>query len=429
MNEHLEDEYYPRIADDILQQKLEEAGAVYIKGTKWCGKSTTAKQKAKSMVLMQDQETKEQNILLAQNSPTLFLSGDTPRLIDEWQVVPFIWDHIRFLVDERKKRGQFILTGSATPVDDGAYTHSGIGRIIPMFMRPMTLFESRDGNGEVSLDVLFHHPEEFRSTTCNLKLEDYAYLTCRGGWPEAVKDEHDRALVHARNFYTGLIEDDIDKFLKTKRNKQRVNNVLRSYSRGLASEMSIPKMKEDIAQNEGRSIDEDTVFSYIDVLKRLFIIEELPAWNTNLRSATKIRTSDTHHFVDPSIAAAALEIWPNDLLADLRTFGFFFESLAIRDLRVYSEKLHGSVYHYRDSRGLEADAIIHLWTGEWAAVEVKLSSAESIEEGAKHLLKLKDDIDTAKAKAPSFLMIVTTTPYAYRREDGVYVVPLGCLKD
>jgi uncharacterized protein len=429
MNEQLEDEYYPRIADDILQQKLEEAGAVYIKGTKWCGKSTTAKQKAKSAVLMQDQETKEQNILLAQNSPTLFLSGETPRLIDEWQVVPFIWDHIRFLVDERKKRGQFILTGSATPVDDEAYTHSGIGRIIPMFMRPMTLFESRDGNGEVSLDVLFHHPEEFRSTTCNLKLEDYAYLTCRGGWPEAVKDEHDRALVHARNFYTGLIEDDIDKFLKTKRNKQRVNNVLRSYSRGLASEMSIPKMKEDIAQNEGRSIDEDTVFSYIDVLKRLFIIEELPAWNTNLRSATKIRTSDTHHFVDPSIAAAALEIWPNDLLADLRTFGFFFESLAIRDLRVYSEKLHGSVYHYRDSRGLEADAIIHLWTGEWAAVEVKLSSAESIEEGAKHLLKLRDDIDTAKAKAPSFLMIVTTTPYAYRREDGVYVVPLGCLKD
>ncbi len=429
MNEQLEDEYYPRIADDILQQKLEEAGAVYIKGTKWCGKSTTAKQKAKSAVLMQDQETREQNILLAQNSPTLFLSGDTPRLIDEWQVVPFIWDHIRFLVDERKKRGQFILTGSATPVDDGAYTHSGIGRIIPMFMRPMTLFESRDGNGEVSLDVLFHHPEEFRSTTCTLKLEDYAYLTCRGGWPEAVKDEHDRALVHARNFYTGLIEDDIDKFLKTKRNKQRVNNVLRSYSRGLASEMSIPKIKEDIAQNEGRSIDEDTVFSYIDVLKRLFIIEELPAWNTNLRSATKIRTSDTHHFVDPSIAAAALEIWPNDLLADLRTFGFFFESLAIRDLRVYSEKLHGSVYHYRDSRGLEADAIIHLWTGEWAAVEVKLSSAESIEEGAKHLLKLKDDIDTAKAKAPSFLMIVTTTPYAYRREDGVYVVPLGCLKD
>ncbi len=429
MNGKIAGEYYPRIADDILEQKLQMAGAVYIKGPKWCGKSTTARRKARSEVLMQDQETKEQNILLAENSPTLFLSGKTPKLIDEWQVIPFIWDQIRFLVDERKKRGQFILTGSATPVDDNKYMHSGIGRILPFVMRPMSLYESRNGNGGVSLDLLFHRPDEFESATCSLTLEDYAYLTCRGGWPEALFDNHDTALLQARNFYDGLVEDDVNKVLKTRKNKERIKNVMRSYARSTASAMSISRMKNDISLNEGRSIDEDTLVSYLDALKKLFIVEELPAWNTNLRSATKIRTSDTHHFVDPSIACAALDIWPNDLIGDLKTFGFFFESLCVRDLRVYSEKLHGSVYHYRDSRGLEADAIIHLRTGEWAAVEMKLSSSESIEEGAKHLLKLKDDIDTAKVKAPSFLMILTTTPYAYRRKDGVYVVPLGCLKD
>jgi uncharacterized protein len=429
MENKIIDGYYPRIADDILDERLKEAGAVFIKGPKWCGKSTTALKKAGSSVFMQDQSTREQNILRAKNDPNNFLAGETPRLIDEWQDIPFIWDQVRFLVDQRKKRGQFILTGSATPVDENAYSHSGIGRIIPMIMRPMTLFESMEGTGDVSLDVLFHHPEEFQSATCDLKLEDYAYLTCRGGWPEVLQDEKERALIHARNFYNGLVEEDINKVTKNKKNPKRARNILRSYSRGIAGEMSLKKMKDDISENESEKIDEDTISVYLNALRKLYVIEELPAWNTNLRSKTAIRTSDTHHFVDPSIACAALDIWPNDLLNDLNTFGLLFESLCIRDLRVYSEKLRGNVFHYRDKKEREADAIIHLWTGEWAAVEIKLSSSDSIEEGAKHLLSLKDDIDTTKEKSPSFLMVVTTTPFAYRREDGVYVVPLGCLRD
>lgn len=293
----------------------------------------------------------------------------------------------------------------------------------------MSLFESGDSYGYISLDMLFHHPEEFKPAEVNTKLLDYAYFTCRGGWPESIKDDTERALEQARYFYEGLIEADINKMYKRKINSKRVNNILKSYARGIASEMSIAKIKENIQQNETMEIDQDTINSYLNALRDIYIIEDLPAWNTNLRSKTAIRTSDVRHFVDPSIGCAALNINPGDFLYDLRTFGFFFESLCIRDLRVYTDKLKGKVYHYRDSRGLEADAIIHLNTGEWAAAEVKLSSSDSIDDGAKHLLKLKNDIDTTKAKAPSFLMVITTSQYAYRRDDGVYVVPLGALRD
>lgn len=427
MNKKL-DSYIPRIMDSILEDRLQGAGAVYIKGPKWCGKSTTALKHAKSSVLLQNVEDRERNILLAKNSPSLFLQGETPRLIDEWQDIPFIWDQVRYEVDKRGKRGQFILTGSATPVDQDAFHHSGIGRIVPVIMRPMSLFESGDSYGYVSLDMLFHHPEEFKPAEVNTKLLDYAYFTCRGGWPESIKDDTERALEQARYFYEGLIEADINKMYKRKINSKRVNNILKSYARGIASEMSIAKIKEDIQQNETMEIDQDTINSYLNALRDIYIIEDLPAWITNLRSKTAIRTSDVRHFVDPSIGCAALNINPGDFIYDLRTFGFFFESLCIRDLRVYTDKLKGKVYHYRDSRGLEADAIIHLNTGEWAAAEVKLSSSDSIDEGAKHLLKLKNDIDTTKAKAPSFLMVITTSQYAYRRDDGVYVVPLAALR-
>lgn len=274
-----------------------------------------------------------------------------------------------------------------------------------------------------------NYAEQFESSSCDLTIEDYAYLVCRGGWPVCVGDNKKTALEHAYNFYEGLVEADINKFSKIDKNPQRVRNVIRSYSRGIAGEMSIEKIREDIMANDRSEISVNTISSYLDILKRLFIIEELPSWNINLRSKTRIRTSNVHHFVDPSIACAALEAGPEDMMNDLRNFGFLFESMCIRDLRVYAQKYNGKVFHYRDSRGLETDAIIHLRGGEWAAVEVKLASSDSIEEGADHLLKLRNDIDTSKSKLPSFLLVLTATSYAYRRTDGVYVVPIGCLRD
>ncbi len=421
--------YYKRIADTILQDRLRTAGAVLIKGIKWSGKSTTAEQVAKSVVYMQNNKTKEQNIALAKSAPDIFLEGETPRLIDEWQIIPFIWDQIRFEVDHRKKKGQFILTGSSTPVEENAYDHSGIGRIVPMTMRTMSLFESGDGNGRISLGALFENPDNFTATSCPLGLRDYAYLLCRGGWPEALGLERDDALEQVYNFYRGLVEEDINKMFKRRKNPERIRRLMRSYARAVSTETSTARIRADISSNDEDTFDEDTVTSYINAFTKLFVIEELPAWNTNLRSRTAIRETNTRHFTDPSIGVAALGIGPEDLIRDLETFGLFFESMCVRDLRVYSESLKGEVFHYRDARGREADAIIHLRNGKWAAVEVKLSSSESIDEGAKHLLDIASDIDTDKEKAPAFLMVLTATPYAYRREDGVFVVPLGCLRN
>lgn len=419
--------YYDRIADDILDFKLKTAGAVLIKGTKWCGKSTTAEQKANSFVYMQNNNQKNQNIALAKNAPELFLEGKTPKLIDEWQTIPFIWDQIRFEVDHRDEFGQFILTGSAMPVDNTEYEHSGIGRIASMIMRPMSLYESKDGNGAVSLNDLFK--KEFKASKCDLTLNDYAYLLCRGGWPQSLDKEKEIALEQVYNFYDGLVNDDINRVFKKIKNPERIKRLLKSYSRGISSEMSIVEMKKDIKVNEEDSFDEDTITSYLDALMKLYIVEELPAWNPNMRSKTAIRTSNTRHFVDPSIACAALGIGPNDLIQDLNTFGLFFESMCVRDLRVFVDKLKGQVYHFRNKKGLEADAIVHLRNGDWGAIEVKLRSEDSINEGAEHLLQIANDIDTTKMKAPSFLMVLTATNFAYQREDGVYVVPIGCLKD
>ncbi len=428
MNEEKE-VYYKRIADSILQDRLRTAGAVLIKGIKWSGKSTTAEQVAGSVVYMQNNKTKEQNIALAKSAPDIFLEGETPRLIDEWQIIPFIWDQIRFEVDHRKKKGQFILTGSSTPVEENSYEHSGIGRIVGMTMRPMSLYESGDGNGKVSLSALFENPDGFVPSSCILTLRDYAYLLCRGGWPAALGLEREDALEQVYNFYRGLVEEDINRMFKRKKNPERIRRLLRSYARAVSTQTSNANIRRDISSNDEDSFDEDTVAAYINAFTKLFVIEELPAWNTNLRSRTAIRESNTRHFTDPSIGVAALAIGPEDLIHDLNTFGLFFESMCVRDLRIYSESLKGEVFHYRDARGREADAIIHLRNGKWAAVEVRLSSQESIDEGAKHLLDIASDIDTDKEKAPAFLMILTATPYAYRREDGVFVVPLGCLKN
>lgn len=422
-------EYYPRIADDILEFKLRSSGAVLIRGPKWCGKSTTAEQQAQSAVYLQDRQTSAQNIQLAKNAPSLFLEGETPRLIDEWQVVPFIWDQVRFEVDHRNENGQFILTGSATPLDDdeAPYEHSGIGRIAPMAMRTMSLFESKDGNGTVSLEALFEG--DFAPAESSLTLQDYAYLTCRGGWPRALDLGREEALEQAHVFYEGLVNEDINRVSRRQKNPDRIRRFMRAFARAVSTETSIAKMKADMDANEGESLDDATFATYMLSLERLFVIEDLKAWNPNLRSKTAIRTADTHHFTDPSIACAALGIGPNDLLGDLETFGLLFESMCVRDLRIFAERLKGSVYHYRDKKRREADAVVHLRDGRWAAVEVKLASQESIEEGAQHLRTLADDIDTDRMKAPSFLMVLAATEYAYRREDGVYVVPLGCLRD
>lgn len=350
-------------------------------------------------------------------------------MIDEWQIIPFIWDQIRFEVDHRGRKGQFILTGSSTPVSDSAYEHSRIGRIVPIRMRPMALYESKDSNGTISLETLFNHPETFTPSKCSLGLTDYAYLLSRGGWPDSLGLEREQALEQVYNFYDGLVHDDINRVFKKVKNPGRIKRLLRSYSRAVSTETSIRKIKEDLTCSEEETFDEDTISSYINALSKLYVIEELPAWNTNLRSKTAIRSSNTRHFVDPSIAVAATGTGPEDLIRDLKTFGLWFESMCVRDLRVYSGKLKVEVYHYRDALGRECDAIVHLRNGKWAAVEVKLGSQEALDEGAGHLLSLRDDIETEKTNAPSFMMILTATPYAYRRPDGVYVVPLGCLRD
>ena len=418
--------YYNRIADELLSDKLEYCGAVEIRGPKWCGKSTTAEQHAGSIVYMQDQKTKKRNILLAQNAPDVFLEGATPRLIDEWQEVAFIWDQIRFEVDHRQKMGQFILTGSATPLEDDEYSHSGIGRIVPMHMRPMTLFESQNSTGEISLRSLFKKNKKIHSVT-DVSLEDYAYLLCRGGWPQVMQLTKKNALHLAYNFYDGLVNEDINKVFKNRKNPERIKRVLRAYARAESTETSIEALTADIKANEGGAFDKRTTDSYINALKKLYVIEEMPAWNPNLRSKTAIRSSNTRHFVDPSIACAALGIGPKDLMNDMETFGLLFESMCVRDLRVYTDLLDGEVYHYRDNDGLEADAVIHLRDGSWAAIEIKLRSEESIDEGAKNLLSLSKKIDKDKMKAPSFLMVLTATDVAYQREDGVFVVPLASL--
>ena len=421
--------YRPRVADRILQFKLRSAGAVEIKGPKWCGKTTTAEQVAASSAHLLGSRESAQLEELAKNAPDLFLAGDVPRLVDEWQTVPFIWDDIRSEVDRRGEVGQFVLTGSATPIDGDAdpRRHSGIGRIAPMTMRTMTLSEFGDGPGGVSVAGLFEGAD-LQSARCDLSLEDYAFLTCRGGWPSALDMNRETALEQARIFFEGLVADDIGRVCKNTRNPERVKRVLRALARATSSETSIASLRKDMLANDSQTLSEETVASYVNTLERLYVVENLEGWNPNLRSKTAVRTSVTRHFTDPSIACAALGIGPGDLIGDLRTFGLFFESLAVRDLRTYAEALGGGVSHYRDASGLEADAVLHAPDGSWAAIEVKLGSTEGIEVGAASLRKLAGRVDEREERPASFLMVVTASQYAYRREDGVLVVPLGCLE-
>lgn len=417
--------YMPRIADDILAFKLRSKGAVRIKKSKWCGKTTTAKRMAKTQVMMLDEDTREQNILLAKTSPSTFLQGETPFLIDEWQTIPFIWNQIRTEVDRRGEFGQFLLTGSIMPGEEELkHQHSGTGRITDMVMRPMTLFESEESNGSVSLEKLFDG-SGVPASRCNNDLKDYAFYTARGGWSLAMGQERDVALQQAIDYFNGIAESYLSNSDSVKRNPERVRLLLRSYARNCTTQANNSVIKADMKLNDTGTLDEDTIRSYINALKRLFVIEESESWNPNLRSKTAIRTSNTRYFTDPSIACAALGIDPEGLIRDIKTFGFLFENLCIRDLRVYSDRIGGTVRHFRNARGLEADAVITLRDGRWGAAEVKLGSSDLIDAAAKNLLALDQDADVEKRA--SFLMVLTATNAAYRREDGVWVIPLGCL--
>lgn len=422
-------EYNYRIVDSLLQDKLEAKGAVLIEGPKWCGKTTTATQKAASILRMDNPTEKDQNLTLAKLNPLRLLKGAVPRLIDEWQIAPTLWDSIRYEVDQREEMGQFILTGSAVPADTKEINHSGTGRFSWLMMRPMSLYESKESTGEISLKELFDENTNIDGENPN-DIEKLAFLICRGGWPGAIDLKEKPALQQAFDYLDGVAKSDINRADGIEKNEERVRRIMRSFARNQGSQTPTTAIANDILANDSSSVNEDTVQTYIKALKKIFVIEDMPAWNPNLRSKSAIRTSDTRYYVDPSIASASLGLGPDDLLNDLNTFGLLFETLCVRDLRIFAESINGSVYHYRDNTGLECDAVVHLRNGKYGLIEIKLGGDSLIEEGAKSLKKLKDCIDTTKMNKPSFLMVLTGIgKYAYKREDGVLVVPIGVLKN
>lgn len=422
--------YKLRLADDILLRKLKGKGAVLIEGPKWCGKTTTAEQVAKSILYMSKPEDIKLNLMVADIDPSKLLEGDVPRLIDEWQIAPKLWDAVRFEVDHRKSQGQFILTGSAVPPKNDEIFHSGTGRFARLKMRPMSLFESGESSGEISLKNLFNQPRGILAENKFDDIERLAFVICRGGWPRAIEMEDDIALDQAFDYYDAIVNIDISRVDDVKRDVERTKRLMKSYARNQGCQTAYTVLRDDILANDAEQLTEDTVYSYTNALRKIFVIEDMPAWNPNLRSKTAIRTSDTRYFIDSSIATASLGLGPNDLVKDLNTMGLFFETMCIRDLRVYAESLDGQVYHYRDKSGLECDAVVHLRNGSFGLIEIKLGGDYLIEEGASNLKKLSAKIDTSKMKEPAFLMVLTGLgKFAYCRKDGVYVVPIGCLKN
>ncbi len=421
--------YKKRIVDTMLERKLAGKGAVLIEGPKWCGKTTTAEQMAGSVLYMSNPAYTEQYLMLADMDPQALLEGQTPRLIDEWQLAPKLWDAIRFEVDHRGQTGQFLLTGSAVPPSMDGIRHTGTGRFTCLRMRPMSLYESGESTGTVSLGELFQAPQQIAARN-ELTLEDITYLICRGGWPQASLLEGNIALDQAFDYYDAVVESDISRVDGIRRNPERVQRLMRSYARHQGGQATNESIRQDMLANDSQGLDVETVATYISALHKIFVVEDVAAWNPNLRSRTVTRSADTRYFVDPSIATAALGLGPLDLMADLNTCGLFFETLCMRDLRVYAESLDGSVYHYRDKNGLECDAVVHLRNGSYGLIEIKLGGDAALDAGARTLQKLRDKIDTTKMKEPAFLMVlVAAGPYAYRRPDGVYVVPIGCLKN
>ena len=421
-------EYYQRVSDKVLQDHLESKGAVLIEGAKWCGKTTSAKHIAKSFIEMDRPDMTDQYQQMARINPANLLEGEVPHLIDEWQIATNIWNAVRYEVDQRGEFGQFILTGSSVPANLDESVHTGTGRIVRMKMRPMSLFESMDSSGQVSLRDLFNGNEI--SAADKHSIEDIAFLICRGGWPAALNRTEKVALRQAFDYFDAVVNDDISRVDGVKRDSERTKRVMRSYASNVSTQVSLETIRSDVINNDIETFDKESLYGYLNALKRIFVIEDSPAWNPNLRSKTAIRTSDTRYFVDPSIAVASLGIGPKDLINDLELMGLIFENLCVRDLRIYADVLEGSVYHYRDKTGLECDAVIHLRNGSYGLVEVKLGGDKLIEEGAESLKRLAERIDTEKMREPAFMMVLCgVAPFAYKREDGVYVVPVACLKD
>ena len=421
--------YKKRIVDTLLNRKLEGIGAVLIEGPKWCGKTTCAEQKAKSIVYMNDPKKSSMYMQLAKMSPQTLLEGESPKLIDEWQLAPSLWDTIRFEVDHRDGEGFFILTGSAVPAKTDDIWHTGTGRFARIKMRTMSLWESEDSTGIISLGALFNGSAQ-TAITDEKSLEDMAFLVCRGGWPKATIQKKEAALERVFDYYDAVVNADISRVDNVERDAERTKRLMRSYARFQGSQTSISKIKDDVKANDAMTVNDDTIGAYIKALEKIFVIEDMPAWNPNLRSKTAIRTSDTRYFVDPSIAVAALGLGPKDLINDLNTFGLLFETMCVRDLRVYADALGGTVYHYRDKNGLECDAVVHLRNGSYGLIEIKLGGDDLIEEAAATLKELANKIDTTKMKSPSFMMVLTAIgSYAFQREDNVWVVPVGSLKE
>lgn len=424
----MKSKYIPRVTDQLLKERLAAKGAVLIEGPKWCGKTTTAKEFSNSVISMDQPDKVKQYKDLAEINPQILLEGKTPRLIDEWQIAPSLWNAIRYEVDQRNLLGQYILTGSAVPPYLDETFHTGTGRISRLKMRTMSLFESENSNGQVSLGKLFEG--DIPSGQSATSIEELAFWICRGGWPVAVELSEKPALFQAIDYHEAIVSQDISRVDNVSRDKERAKRLLRSYARHVGSQASYEVIRQDILSNDLETFDEKTLYSYIDALNKIFVIEDSPAWNPNLRSKAAIRTTDMRYFVDSSIAAASLGVGPQDLINDLNTMGFLFENLAIRDLRIYADSLSGNIYHYRDSSNLECDAVVHLRNGSYGLIEIKLGRDSNIEAGAKTLLALASKIDLDKMKEPSFLMVLCgVAPFAYRRKDGVMVVPISCLKN
>jgi len=426
-------EYRPRVVDKILSFYLESMGAVLIEGPKWCGKTRTGEEHAKSIIKLQDPDNVEKYRAAMKAKPTVLLEGPTPRLVDEWQDFPALWNAVRYLVDERGGVGHFILTGSAVPpedkktVDNNPPRHTGTGRIIRMRMRPMSLWESSESTGEISLSDLFNEKKKV-SGRANLEFEDLAHVICRGGWPEAVLAKSPRAAYMKSSSYVDeVVHEDVHRVDGIERNPDRVRNVLKSLARNISTLTTGETILQDLRPNDPTICDK-TLSSYLNALRKIFLVEDEPAWSPSLKSRLAIRSAAKRQFVDPSIATAVLGATPRRLMNDFRTFGSLFESLCVRDLRVYVQPLDGEVRHYRDQTGLEADMIVVLKDGRWGAIEVKLGAGD-IDNAAKGLLKLKEKIDVSRMGHPSFLMVLTGTDMGYTREDGVIVCPLACLKN
>lgn len=430
----MENKYIPRLFDQIIEFSLKSKGAVVVVGPKWCGKSTTAARYANTLIDLMPLENREDFVNLAKIAPSSLLNyGPKPILIDEWQHISFIWDQVKYEVDKTGEFGQYILTGSVTDKcflesNGDSSRHTGNGRIIRKMMRTLSLYETGDSNGTVSLAEL--KEGKFKSAYSDKTIYDYAYYICRGGWPLAINKDREIALAQARDYYEVVVSDDIFslKEIPLRRDEQRARKLMRSYARNVSIPASDETLREECTSGD-ETFDKDVFAKYLNVLRNLYVIEELPAWNPNLRSKTVIRTKETRHFIDPSIGAAALGISPEGIFKDITTFGFLFESLVVHDLRVYADMMGAHVYKYRDSKRREADAVIQFNDGSWALVEVKLGNEDDIIQASNNLINIANDIDYEKTGKPAFLMVVTKNKVAYRMDNGVYVVPLCCLKN